>query len=207
MNQRIVALLVLGLAYVFLVPGVTLPVLDLSGALEKREVAELGKQMINDSRNGLAIFGGIANRLIDNMNTEGQVDVYQQRRSILGAVQELARTGNLVVAFLVILFSVIVPVIKGGLIVYGNIGVDNDARQRASRVANALSKWSMADVFVIAIFIAFLAARATQNSGELVRFDAHFGSGFYFFLGYCLLSIASAQLMPARTPAAAAAHD
>ncbi len=75
--------------------------------------------------------------------------------------------------------------------------------RRAASIASSLSKWSMADVFVIAIFIAFLAARATQNSSELVRFDADFGNGFYFFLGYCLLSIASAQLMPAPVEPAA----
>ncbi len=199
MNQRLIALGLLAVAYVCLIPGVTLPVLDLSGALEKREVAELGKELINNSGNStVAMFGGIAGRLIDSMDTEGQVDVYQQHRSILGAVQELARTGHVLVAFLVILFSVIVPVVKGGLVVYGNVGAASPARERASSVANSLSKWSMADVLVIAIFIAFLAARATQNSGELVRFDADFGQGFYFFLGYCLLSITSAQLMPAR---------
>lgn len=199
MNQRLTAFIVLGLAYVFLIPGVILPVLNLTGSLEKREVAQLGKQMIEESGNGLSMFSGIAGRLIDSMDTEGQIDVYQQRRSILNTVQELARNGNLVVAFLVILFSVIVPVIKGGLIFYGNVGVNTPARQRATALANSLSKWSMADVFVIAIFIAFLAARATQNSSELVRFDAQFGQGFYFFLGYCLFSIASAQLMPPRT--------
>lgn len=199
MNRRILALAVLTLAYLSLVPGVTLPVLDLSGSLEKREVAELGKQMISES-SSLSMFGGIASRLIDGLDAEGQIEVYQQRRSILGTVRELARTGNVIVAFLVVLFSVIVPLGKGGLIVYANVGIDDPARRQASRVADALSKWSMADVFVIAIFIAFLAARATQNSGELVRFDAQFGSGFYFFLGYCLLSIASAQLMPAREP-------
>ena len=207
MNQRLLALLVLAIAYACLIPGVTLPVLDLSGALEKREVAELGKQMINNSGNStVAMFGGIAGKLIDSMDTEGHVDVYQQRRSILGTVRELANNGHLLVAFLVILFSVIVPVLKGGLVVYGNVGTATPTRERAARVASSLSKWSMADVFVIAIFIAFLAARATQNSSELVRFDADFGDGFYFFLGYCLLSIASAQLLPGPTAKPATAE-
>ncbi|MEM9057767.1 MAG: paraquat-inducible protein A [Pseudomonadota bacterium] len=200
MNRRLIALIVLGLAFVCLVPGVTLPVLDLSGSVEKREVAELGKQMISGS-NSLSMFGGIAERLIDSMDTDGEIGVYYQRRSILSTVRDLAITGHVLVAFLVILFSVFVPVIKGVLVVYGNVGADSPGRQRASRLANALSKWSMADVFVIAIFIAFLAARGSKDAGELVHFDATFGQGFYFFLGYCLLSIASAQLMPARTAA------
>ncbi len=78
MNQRLIALGLLAVAYLCLIPGVTLPVLDLSGALEKREVAELGKELINNSGNStVAMFGGIAGRLIDSMDTEGQIDVYQ----------------------------------------------------------------------------------------------------------------------------------
>ncbi len=69
---------------------------------------------------------------------------------------------------------------------------------RAGQVANLISKWSMADVFVVAVIVAYLAAQATQNMGEIFVLDARFGSGFWFFLGYCLLSIASAQLMPVR---------
>ena len=58
-----------------------------------------------------------------------------------------------------------------------------------------MSKWSMADVFVIAIFIAFLAAKGIREDTGLVNFDAVVGTGFYYFLGYCLLSILSAQIL------------
>ncbi len=200
MTNKTMALVLLVLAFAALLPGITLPVIDMSGALEKSEVAKLGKQLISEEGSGLSMFSGIASKLIDGMNTEGQVEVYRQQRSILNAVSELGRNGHVLVAFLVMLFSVIVPVTKGALIAYGNIGADNESKRKASRIANALSKWSMADVFVIAIFIAFLAIRATQNSGEVILFDADFGLGFYFFGAYCLLSIASAQLMPARKP-------
>lgn len=201
MSQRLIALAVLALAYAALIPGIALPVIDMSGALEKKEVAELGKKLINEEGSGLAMFGGIANKLIDGLNTEGQIEVYRQKRSILDTVNELGRNGHLLVAFLVALFSIVVPVAKGGLLVYANVGPFDARRAKASRFANAISKWSMADVFVIAIFISFLAIRATQNSGEIVRFDATFGNGFYFFLAYCVLSIAASQLLPERQPA------
>ena len=198
MNRRLVALVILALAYAALIPGITLPVIDMSGALEKKEVAELGKKLINEEGSGLSMFGGIASKLIDGLNTEGQIEVYRQRRSILSTVSELWLHGHLLVAFLVGLFSVVVPVTKGGLLVYANVGPFDARRQNASRFANAISKWSMADVFVVAILISFLAIRATQNSGEIVRFDATFGRGFYFFLIYCVLSIAASQLLPER---------
>jgi hypothetical protein len=198
MTKKTLALALLALAYLALIPGITLPVIEMSGALEKKEVAELGKQLISEEGSGLSMFSGIASKLIDGMNTEGQIEVYRQKRSIMETVRELGANGHLLVAFLVALFSVVVPVIKGALTVYGNTGPATPERLKASRAASAISKWSMADVFVIAIFIAFLAARATQNSGELVRFDADFGGGFYFFATYCVLSIASASLMPTR---------
>jgi hypothetical protein len=58
----------------------------------------------------------------------------------------------------------------------------------------------MADVFVVALFIAYLAAQAsTTPPGDanaappLLAFTAHFGAGFYWFAAYCLFSLASQQ--------------
>ena len=53
----------------------------------------------------------------------------------------------------------------------------------SAEVETAIAKWSMADVFVVALFIAFLAAKATQSSGDpaappLVAFDAHAAISF-----------------------------
>ncbi|MEM6640341.1 MAG: paraquat-inducible protein A [Pseudomonadota bacterium] len=199
MNRRALALVLFALAYVALIPGIVKPVIHLSGALEKAEIAELGKQLIAEN-NSLSMFSGMANRFIDGLNTDGQIEVYRQERSIWSTVTELGRRGHLLVAFLVGLFSVVVPVVKGGLTFYGHTGAWSPARQKPADVASAISKWSMADVFVIALFVTFLAAKATQNAGELVRFDADFGTGFYFFGAYCLMSIAASTLLPRRTP-------
>lgn len=198
MTRARAALALLALAFVALVPGVTLPVIDLTGEVEKREIAELGKQMVQDESSGLSMFGPLAARFIDSLNAEGTVQVYHERRSILGTVRELAGHGHWFVAFLIMLFSVLVPVAKGTLLAYSHLGVTNPAKARAFAMANAISKWSMADVFVIAVFVAYLAANATQNSDEIVRFDAHFGAGLYWFSAYCLLSIASAALLSPR---------
>ena len=53
----------------------------------------------------------------------------------------------------------------------------------------------MADVFVIAIFIAFLAGNGLQENQGLVDFHATLENGFWFFLGYCLVSILATQLL------------
>jgi hypothetical protein len=58
----------------------------------------------------------------------------------------------------------------------------------------------MADVFVVALFIAYLAAQASATPTQgpnaappLLAFTAHFGAGFYWFAAYCLFSLASQQ--------------
>jgi len=46
----------------------------------------------------------------------------------------------------------------------------------------ALGRWSLTDVFVVAVLVAFLAAdKARASTAEL-------GLGLYFFAGYCALS-------------------
>ena len=74
-------------------------------------------------------------------------------------------------------------------------------RQRTLRFVETIAKWSMADVFVVALFIAYLAAQAsaapTQGPNAapaLLVFDARFGAGFYWFAAYCLFSLASQQI-------------
>ncbi|MBL1292744.1 MAG: paraquat-inducible protein A [Thiotrichales bacterium] len=52
-----------------------------------------------------------------------------------------------------------------------------------------IGKWSMADVFVVGVFMAFLAGQANPN----VQAALH--QGFYWFLAYCLISILSSQTL------------
>jgi uncharacterized paraquat-inducible protein A len=71
-------------------------------------------------------------------------------------------------------------------------------RRRTLAFVEAIAKWSMADVFVVALFITYLAAMASQStplSGpRIVAFKAEFGPGFYWFAAYCVFSLATQQL-------------
>ena len=53
----------------------------------------------------------------------------------------------------------------------------------------------MADVFVVAIFVAYLASNGLEGGSDLVAFNAQLGPGFWFFVGFCLLSIFATQLI------------
>jgi uncharacterized paraquat-inducible protein A len=128
-----------------------------------------------------------------------EVEVYHQTRSIVGSVRNLYEVGSPFPATLILLFSVIVPVTKATLVAWACFLASSERRRRTLRFVVAIAKWSMADVFVVALFIAYLAAQATQvqpgdpGAAPLVVFTAQFGAGFYWFTAYCLFSLASQQ--------------
>lgn len=119
----------------------------------------------------------------------GKINLYHQTRSILGTVRNLHATGNNLVAGLILAFSVVVPTCKGLLLLAVLAFPRARWRLPVFRFVGLIGKWSMADVFTMGIFLAYLAFGSADGvSAELLP-------GFWFFLGYCLCSVASAQLM------------
>ncbi|MFA5910020.1 MAG: paraquat-inducible protein A [Vicinamibacterales bacterium] len=121
-------------------------------------------------------------------------EIYRQTQNVVQAVRSLYESGNYFVSGLVLLFSIIVPFIKAAL-----LGVILAAKSPATRYrlylfVRSISKWAMADVFAVGVFIAFLAAKATDN------LDAVVGSGFYFFVSYCLVSNLAFQFLEVPPP-------
>jgi uncharacterized paraquat-inducible protein A len=114
-------------------------------------------------------------------------------------VQRLYEVGSPLPATLILLFSVIVPLGKAALVAWAMFVKDAARRAQTLHFVELIAKWSMADVFVVALFIAYLAAKASTTvpgpsaSPALVVFTAHFGPGFYWFTAYCLFSLASQQ--------------
>lgn len=195
MSRKHAALGALILAYVLLIPGVTQPLMTLSGSVDKAQLLELGKATLAENSSMMPMIGGMVMSLLDQLQVSGTVDAYEKTRSIVGTVSELFRSGNGMVGFLVMLFSIIIPVIKGLMMLTSLFWRHAGQAALMQRISGAISKWSMADVFVVAIVVAYLAANASQSMGEIFSLNAEFQIGFYFFLGYCLLSILSAQLL------------
>ena len=148
------------------------------------------RQMIVDK-----VTPSLTASLLRNM---GDVEVFQQTRSIVGSVRRLYEVGSPVPATLILLFSVVVPFVKTALVGWAMFVADDARRRRTLTFVEAIAKWSMADVFVVALFIAYLAAMASQTTPaagpSLVAFKAEFGAGFYWFAAYCVFSLASQQL-------------
>ena len=118
----------------------------------------------------------------------------QLREAREAMAQELADNENLAVAVLIVTFSVLIPVLKL-LVQLLAFALSGAIGQRLLAFNSALGKWSMADVFVMAMLIAFMAGRASNHVGELLIMDAQLEEGFWYFLAYCLFAIAAGSVL------------
>lgn len=225
--SRNLALAGVAVSVLVLIPGLFLPILTIQGHLNPAAVAVLSRTLLEQgisdsavesirgmispdvlplleaSQGGLKgmLVGSIGREITGSLAAGPPVEVYQQTRSIVGSVRNLYEVGSVLAATLIVLFSVIVPVTKSLLVCWAVCQSDVSRRQRTVLFVEMIAKWSMADVFAVAVIIAFLAAQASQTVGSasaLVSFRATLGPGFYWFSGYCLLSLAVQQLAARR---------
>lgn len=194
------------LSLALLVPGVTQPILSISGSIDKAKLAEQGIEQVTqrfDEDAGRDHARGMLNMvssLLGLNSLKGEVEVLQKTRSIWGTVTELYTTGNGLVAALVMLFSVVIPALKLSLMLAQQCVSSIGLKLRVNALVNALAKWSMADVFVVALIITFMAGNASGGMGEMLKTQAQFENGFYLFTAYCILSILSGYLVRRPTP-------
>jgi hypothetical protein len=223
--RRALAIAGLVVAVALLVPGLIMPVITIRGVLQPDGMAELApklleqgisdeslaalKPMINPMMLALieASPGGLRGALVNRLGPQiaaglkkgGGIEVYQQTRSILGSVRHLYEVGSRTAATLILIFSVLVPFVKVLLVLWAAARRDALGRERTLHVVEIIAKWSMADVFAVALFIAYLAAQATQTVGggpgaSIIAFTATFGPGFYWFAAYCVFSLGLQQV-------------
>ena len=223
-STRWLVLVLLVVSLVLLIPGLFAPVLIIRGVLTREGIAQVApmmlekglnddtlaalKAMMNPTVVGLleATGGDLRQMIIEKVTPSlsaslqqnvGEVEVFQQTRSIVSSVQRLYEVGSPVPATLILLFSVVVPFVKMVLVGWAMFAPP-ETRRRTLAFVEAIAKWSMADVFVVALFITYLAAMASQSALDagppIVAFTAQFGPGFYWFAAYCLFSLATQQL-------------
>jgi len=130
----------------------------------------------------LLYFGWTLDMLHIDISTEFilKFNLFNEKRSVLGTLQTLWNSGNYWPFLLIFFFGIVVPLVKSGAIYY--LLLAKQPGRTWMNFVQAISKWAMADVFAISIFIAFLGANAMENT------KAWLEPGFYFFSGYVLLS-------------------
>jgi hypothetical protein len=197
LKRKLLVLLLIVVALGLLYPGVTQPVLTLTGTVEKSKIAELGIELIAgegadaQTRQMLTAISSFLG--FDQI--EGQLEAYNNTRSVWGTVDELSRSGNLPVAFLIVFFSLVIPVFKL-LLQSCSLFIERaDLRGPLLTLNAALSKWSMSDVFVMGLLVAYMAGSASGQMGDMLTMYASLEPGFYYFLTYCLFSIVAGILM------------
>lgn len=148
----ILTLVALGL----LIPGITLPILQIS--------------------------------ITANFPIVGNFGIYESTQSIWQSIVTLYEENNYLVAFLILFFSIFVPISKAILILALILVKHLPNKQFINEFVNIISKWSMADVFVVSVLIVFLGTQSNNN------INAYIHEGFYYFLNYCIFSMVAIQV-------------
>ncbi len=141
-------------------------------------------------------------------NTVLSADLVDKELSIMATVEELWSDQRLLVAALIFAFSVIIPVLKTTLVAVAYYFRGSAKESKIMKFIASIGKWSMADVFVVAVFLAILSTNhaSTESTQNLQIFAfkmdlnissqtlSNAGSGFYFFTAYCILSLLGTHL-------------
>lgn len=175
---------------VLLLLGITLPMIDIDARLNSFKLELMG----------------------DSIEFDEQI-MYFQSKSIYDVTTTLWRGGGLdlkIVGTLIFLFSIVFPIIK---LTLSTLFLYTEKIRQSSLAKNIifyLGKWSMADVFVVAIFMAYigfygivtsqLGAIGQNQTGyavETVNYS-RLAPGALFFTLYCLVSIFTSILINRR---------
>lgn len=113
----------------------------------------------------------------------GDIVLSFESKGVIGSIVKLWETGDIVVAMVILLFSVVVPVLKVLALLVVSIFMESRFAHGIIAFFKMIGKWSMVDVFVVAVFLVYL----TANKGDISRAEVEMG--LYFFLAYVIISM------------------
>jgi hypothetical protein len=163
-----------------LVNGIAMPMLEI-GAFNENLIIPIKVQL-----------PFIGNEYDLSREFSGRMYYYYENKSVIELINVLITQGNYLVGVAILLFSVLIPLTKLSV----SAAMLLSARFRNMPALHSLiagiGKWSMADVFVAASFLAFLSFNSMTTG---IQTEAVTLLGLYYFLAYCVLSIASMTLI------------
>ena len=168
-----------------LILGVFLPMIDIDARISTMELQLMGEPI----------------------SFKDQV-LYYKSKSIMEVSKVMLSQGKakvMVVGILVLLFSVIFPVSKliSSLLLVFKRSLENNKIVRF--LVFKSGKWSMADVMVVAIFMSYIGftgiissqlnqlENITENLNILTTNESELQNGFFFFMGFVIMSIFISQ--------------
>lgn len=183
------------LSIIFLIPGITQPLMTIKATVNKQEMLNLASKTLLPKNQNNNFVHGMLRSVFQQLRVEGTVEVFESTRSLVETMRQLIVNGHAVVGLLIGLFGVIIPLLKIILILFSFYLNALKKQHSLLKISGLLSKWSMSDVFVMGIIVAFLAINANEQSMDPVQMNAEMGSGFYFFATYCVLAQTANQLL------------
>lgn len=150
---------------------------------------------------------------IESNITNVTIPILDKSSSILQTVVDLWNQKIYLVSFLIFSFSIVIPLSKAALLIYAILSPKLALANRSMAIVKSIGKWSMCDVFVVAIFLTHLSTGSDPgrsahelfilgfqiNLDVLVNMTSDLEIGFYAFLSYCLISLISLQIYEERT--------
>ncbi len=113
----------------------------------------------------------------------GDIVLSFESKTIFATIMHLYRDGNYPVAIAILLFSIIVPFVKTVSMIAVVLWKRFHIAAKLVNFFKHLGKWSMLDVFVVALLLVYLSAGSSENSYSQIE------SGLYIFLIYVIFSI------------------
>lgn len=124
--------------------------------------------------------------------------IMDEELSTVGSIRKLWNTGHAVPAFLILFFSILVPLAKLSMLITCLLTKKAGSSALGGSLMRAIrstARWAMVDALSAVLFLAGFVANPIINVSLC--------SGFYCFVAYCLLAIAAAQVLPVEALGAA----
>jgi paraquat-inducible protein A len=131
---------------------------------------------------GFGIITPIFMILIQKDTWVGIIVFSFESKSIITSIDKLMEA-DMIIALLLFLFSIILPITKISLIFFISKFPGTKYGKKIIGFFKLLGKWSMLDVFVVAVFLVFFSTNGKGVS------EAELEMGIYFFLMYIISSM------------------
>lgn len=174
-TRNLAGLVLLALSLVLYVVGITTPFMSFTVSFDMGEMQDI------------PFIGGLLGGMQEKMTKTLTYTIFE-------AITNLIKNDKVFVAFLIGFFGVFVPLLKTLLTLLMLLLYKRKAGRVLHRIVHLIGRFAMADVFTVGIFIAFLYTQ----SNEFIKADVK--DGYYFFAGYCLLSIVAHALIKLPRP-------
>ncbi|SFZ98174.1 conserved protein of unknown function; putative membrane protein [hydrothermal vent metagenome] len=133
------------------------------------------------------VFGLIAPIMMVTIHKEveylGDVVLSFESKGVIGSIVKLFDNGDVAVAAVILLFSVLIPIVKTLSLMFVSLFMKSNFAHGIVKFFKMIGKWSMVDVFVVATFLVYL----TVDKGDVSRAEVEVG--LYFFLSYVIVSM------------------